>query len=74
VKDFHWNFSCGKFDPILNFSDIPGYVLDSRLFYLSAHESITASMEMSLISSVNIANLIMDLTPRMTNEKLKEDI
>jgi len=50
VKDYDWNFACGKFDHILNFSDIPGYVLDSRLFYLSAHEAITSSMEMSLIS------------------------
>lgn len=74
VKDYYWNFASGKFDPILNFSEIPGYVLDSRLFYLSAHESITSSMEMSLISSVNMANVIMDLTPGMTNQKLKEDI
>ena len=72
VKDYFWDFSCGKFDHILNFSDIPGYVIDTRLFYLSAHESITSSFEMSLISSENIANLIFDMKPN-NHDKLKQD-
>jgi hypothetical protein len=70
LHDFAWNYACGKFDPILNFSDIPSFVLDNRLFYLSAHETITTGMDISLMSSKNIANMIEDL---YIEKKLKKD-
>jgi hypothetical protein len=70
LHDFAWNYACGKYDPILNFSDIPSFVLDNRLFYLSAHEVFASGMDLSLMASKNVANMIEDL---IIEKKLKKD-
>jgi hypothetical protein len=60
LNTYMWSYGSGKYDPI-NESDLPGYVLDSRLLYSNIHESVRSSMECSLICSTNLANLIEDM-------------
>jgi hypothetical protein len=77
LKTFTWSYACGKFEPIMNFENIPGYVLDTRLFYTNAHEVITASMETALFSAANVVNMIEDMymvEKKDIKKDVKEDI
>jgi hypothetical protein len=72
IKMHHWSYACSTFEPIVNFNDIPGYVLDNDLFYTNAHEVITTGMDFALIASQNIANILEDKYVMKIN--IKEDI
>ena len=58
--------------PILNFAEVPSFVLDNRLFYLSAHEIIGSTIDLSMMSSKNVANMIEDMF--IDRIKNKDDI
>jgi L-2-hydroxyglutarate oxidase LhgO len=77
LKTHTWSYAFGKFEPIMSFIEIPGYRLDTRLFYTNAHEVITTSMESALASAVNVVNMIEEMymiEKKDVKKDVKEDI
>jgi prenylcysteine oxidase/farnesylcysteine lyase len=72
LNSFGWTYAMGRLEPILDFTDVSGYMLDTRLFYASAHEAIASGMEMSLQSAQNVVNIIEDTY--LMKKTVKEDI
>jgi prenylcysteine oxidase/farnesylcysteine lyase len=71
LYSFGWSYACGRFEPMLDFANIPGYILDTRLFYANAIEIIDVGMEEAIFSSQNVVNIIQDM---YIGKTLKEDI
>jgi prenylcysteine oxidase/farnesylcysteine lyase len=72
LTTYSWSYAWGQFKPIYNFAEIPGFMMDTRLFYTNAHEVIDSSMECALVTSKNIVNMIEDMY--LVKKPVKEDI
>jgi protoporphyrinogen oxidase len=62
VNSYTWEYASARYDTF-NIAEIPGYVLDTGLLYTNAHEPIDTSMECTLITSINLANLVGEMYP-----------
>jgi hypothetical protein len=61
LSTFSWSYALGELKPVRNFADVPGYMMDTRLFYTNAHEILVSSIESSLWSAKNVVNMIEDM-------------
>jgi hypothetical protein len=58
VREYQWDYAYPKLIPY-NLTDLPSFLLNDNLYYINAMEVASSCMKMELISSRNIANIIL---------------